>query len=340
MAALFYPPMSKIKLIILSGLCISYTGAAFADIYIDSSLFAYSEPVTVKGAMNNWSGPFRGGQAAITHNWLETGVSQGPWRLGIFKRYDYELEFSPDTADFIYRMENKQALQAGKTYQLDLRVRHSYSEGVRLSHEFHPEKGLSLALGLSYLRGLRLTEGALQGEATAVSANDYDFKFDVDYFYSKDSLFDREVHTPSGQGYSLDLLLVWRPDTQLTASLTVKDLVGRIDWRNTPRTRATASSDVKEYDENGYVIYRPVLSGYESNEDFTQILPRKSSLLVSYRVLPTTRLVTRIYHTPAVTLTQVGQTTSCGSQHRCNCFICLMPAPSPWVTGKGNFYLR
>ena len=203
---------------LLVGVFLTHASGAFAGVYVDTSLFAYSEAVTIKGAIDGWSGDFSGGQAAITHNWVETGVTYQQWKLGILKRYDYELEFSPDTADFVYRTENKLALEMGKTYHLDLKARHTYSEGVRLSHEFKTVKDLDLTLGLSYLRGLELTEGVLQGTATALSASDYDFEFGVDYFYSKDSLLDREVQAPSGDGYSVDLHLVWQPTTDFISS--------------------------------------------------------------------------------------------------------------------------
>lgn len=288
------------------GLFFTHVSSVLADAYIDSSLFAHSEPVTIQGALHNWSGEFNGGEVAITHNWLETGVAYKQWKLGILKRFDYELEFSPDTADFIYRIENKQALEVGKVYHLDLKARHTYSEGVRLSHAFQTINNLEITLGLAYLRGLQMMEGAIQGTATALSENDYDFEFDVDYFYSKDSLLDRAVQAPTGDGYSMDLHLVWKPTTDFMGSLIVKDLIGRIYWDNAPRTTATASSNVKEYDENGYVIYKPALSGTEGNENFTQTLPRKSTLLASYRFLPKISMLGRVYHTKAATFKQLG----------------------------------
>lgn len=302
----FFIKSSLMQIIVFICLLLIEGVVAYADVYFDTSLFAYSEPVTIKGAMTGWEGPFSGGRAALTHNWIETGVAYQKWKFGFIKRFDYELGFSQDTADFLYRIENKQPLQAGKTYQLDLTARHTYSEGLRLSQEFEPAAGLNLVLGVAYLRGLRLTEGTFKGSATALSESDYDFQFDVDYFYSKDALFDREVQPPDGEGYSIDLSLAWQPVADFGAVLQIKDLYGLIYWENAPRTTATALSDVKEYDENGYVIYRPVLSGRESNENYTQKLPRKIAMQADYRILAKTHLVGRIYYTKVVTLTQGG----------------------------------
>ena len=281
-------------------------GTVFADAYVNTSIFAYSEPVTIRSALNDWEGGFRNGSSTITHNWLETGVSYKKWKLGILKRYDYEMEFSPDTAEFMYRTKNKQALQTGKTYHLDLKARHSFSDGVSLSRDFNPTENMSLTIGASYLRGRHLTEGTLQGTATTLADNDYDFEFGVDYFYSEDSLFDREVQAPEGQGYSIDLSLIWEPNKDFTTMLTVKDLIGRIYWENAPHTTATATSDVKEYDENGYVVYKPHLSGVESNKDFTQTLARKITFMAGYQVHQDIQILGKIYHTKANTFYQAG----------------------------------
>lgn len=292
--------------IFLFFLLFSYACNVFADLYISSDMFAYSEPVTVKGAFKGWQGTFRGGDTAVTYNRLETGVIHKRWKLGIFKRYDYEIEFSSDTADFIYRIENKKPLEIGKTYELDLRVRHSYFDGVRLSYDLQPAKHLNLTVGASYLKGQRLTEGSLQGTATALSENDYDFEFYVDYFYSRDSLFGRKVQSPTGNGYSMDIHILWQPTAAFTTSLTIEDLIGRINWNKAPRTKATATSNVKEYDEDGYVIFKPAISGFETNENFTQTLHRKSTLKASYLIIPDIHLLGRVYNTKVITLAQLG----------------------------------
>ena len=295
--------MQKIFSIILLMLHVT---SVCAGVYIDTDLFAYSEPVTIKGAYNNWSGPFRGGGTAFTHNRVETGVTYKTWSLGILKRYDYEMEFSPDTAEFAYRVENKQPLEVGRTYHLDLKARHSYSDGVRLSHQYQPTSNLQLMWGVSYLQGRTLTEGVLKGTVTALAEGDYDFEFDVDYLYSEDVLFDRAVQGPQGEGYSVDLNIDWQPLDDLTTSLTIKDLYGRIYWNNAPRTTATATSSVKEYDEQGFVVFKPALTGFETNENFTQTLPEKTTLLASYRLSQDVHLLARIYNAKAVTLNQLG----------------------------------
>jgi len=254
--------------------------------YIVLDLFTYSEPVTVGDVIHNRNGDFAGGDTAMTHNWAEIGATYNTFGVGILGRYDYDLEFSEDTAEFYYLIRNKKTLPAGKVFDLSLKAKHTRSEGVRFSYLYKFHKSANITFGLSYLRGIWMTEGNARGQSVALSENDYDFAFDVNYYYSEDLLLERHVDAPTGKGYSIDFDLDWTVVNNLSLNLRVIDLVGRMYWDNAPFTKATASSDVKEYDENGYLIYQPVLSGYETNADFTQVLQPQINALLNYHWTP------------------------------------------------------
>ena len=126
-------------------------------------------------------------------------------------------------------------------------------------------------------------EGELNGTAQVIDEKDYDFQFDVDYVYSKDVLFEREVQAPQGYGYSTDLKLEWQPTKHFAGLLTIVDLLGEIQWLNAPYTIATGSSDNKTYDEDGNVHVKPVGKGLEANKDYIQTLPRKFFAVAQYQ---------------------------------------------------------
>lgn len=294
MAALFYvKTMNKYSVII----CLSWLlpMSVCANPYIVMDLRAHNDAVPVKGATGGWQDPAQGSDTAFTHNWGEIGATYKGFGLGILKRYDFELEYTPDTAEFYSLVSNKKPLTTGKQYNLSLAARHMYSEGVRFSYQHKFSNRFEYSIGGSYLKGLWLTEGRLSGYATVVAENDYDFAVDVDYFYSEDALFDRKIDSPDGQGYSIDTLVDWNVWRELNVRLKIVDLIGRMYWKDAPNTTAVASSDVKEFDEDGYVKYNPVISGYETNRDFTQKLNPQIILHFAYPVAKSTELIVQIY---------------------------------------------
>jgi hypothetical protein len=251
--------------------------------YLVLDSFSYSEPYSINNALNGGQDPFVRGDSALTHNWAEIGASYKKFAVGYLNRYDYDLRFSEDTAEFYHLINNRKPLPLGREYDLSLSVKHYRTEGVRVSYTFDPLKSLRLNVGLSYLKGVTLTDGSAQGNATILDQGDYDFRFNVDYYYSQDLLFERKVQEPQGQGYSLDFAFDWAISPKVGLNVRAVDVIGQINWQDAPNTRATASSAVKQYDSNGYLIYQPVLSGYELNNDYTQQLKPQIKALLAYQ---------------------------------------------------------
>lgn len=276
------PKLSSACLVLLLSVLILPAPVQAAGLYADTELLLYSEPVAIDSMLHDWAPPFYGGKTALTHDSIELGFADGDWRFAVLKRYDHELRFSSDTAEFYYLTTNKLALPPGRVYDLDLDVRHTSSDGFKLGRRFQPRQDLALDVSLAYLRGRKLVEGDLSGYASVINNKDYDYAFAVDYFYSKDTLFKRSVSQPHGDGYSVDLDVSWQATERLRARVTVRDMLARIFWRDAPFTRATATSDLKTYDADGYVTYRPLVSGLEGNRDFVQALPRRTSVRVDY----------------------------------------------------------
>ena len=273
--------------------------------YLHAESFSYSEPVPIRGFFNDWNTPFSGGELALTHNTVESGISQGPWELGLVARYDYEMRFASDTADFYFHSKNHLPLDPGRRYTIDLEAEHFSATGVRLGYQLTAHPDLTVGLGLTYLNGQQLIDGTLRGTATALSTNDYDFNLGVDYRYSEDRLFKRSVSAPNGQGYSVDLRMDWHTG-DLQTHLRITDLLARLYWNNAPYTLATATSATKSYDSNGYVVIQPTLSGVESNRRFIQKLPLRASFDAQYPLTADVSAVGNIYYTRLKTFVQAG----------------------------------
>jgi len=299
--------MRLFYVIVVGLLCWLQTSQVSANPYVVIDSFTVSESVPITDIVEDeWDSPIKNGDTAFSYNWAEIGATYKGFGLGYLARYDYELEYSKDTAEFYHLVNNKKALPIGKEFNLLLVAKHTYSEGLRLSYQFQIHKELEFTIGGSYLKGLKLTEGKLSGSATAIAKNDYDFKADVNYYYSKDVLFKRKVKTPEGVGYSIDTQLNWNVWRDLSMHLQIVDLVGSIYWNNTPNTTAVATSDIKEYDENGYVKYNPVLKGNMPNQDFTQKLNPRVNLQFNYAIDSSAKLLGQIYNFEPGSFYQIG----------------------------------
>ncbi len=277
----------------LLALLLTAAPAGAGQLYFESSALLFSEPIALDALGNDWNAPLEGGDVMVGVARAEAGVAWGAWRLGYLYRDDYLYRFTPDTAELVHATNNRLELTPGRRYALALDVHRQRSEGLRIAFERALSPTLRLGVALSLLRGSEVMEGGITGVAEAVAGNDYDFAFDVDYAYSEDKLFDRIATPPRGRGHALDLTASWQPAPGWRFDFRGYDLAAAITWYDAPFTTATGSSDTKQYDEQGYVTYRPVISGLESNRDLRQRLPRKLELDGRRQLTPRLALLAR-----------------------------------------------
>jgi hypothetical protein len=277
--------LSVIKWLIslLAVACCFRVHAAGKEVYVRADGFAHSESKAVKSITGNWGGDLHPGDVAFSVDRMEVGIVIDSWRIGYISRYDYYFEYSPDTAELINASKNKLPLTPGAHYDLYLYANTLVSKGLRIEYR-QRYKDLSYGFAVSYLKGSRFSNGTIRGDAVSLSDKDYDFNFDVDYYYSQDKLFDRQVEQPQGRGYALDLDLSWQVGDRLRLGLRADDILARMFWRDAPRTIATATSDTKEFDSSGYVRYKPVISGLETSQNYVQNIPRKLFLSADYTI--------------------------------------------------------
>ena len=253
---------------------------AYADntvgVYFRLESFTYSETVPIAAAVHEWdTTDFDAGDQQWSWNWLEAGVQWGRFTLGYLWREEYDLRFSPDTAELYWRSANKLDLPVNAAYLIDLDASHFQADGFRIA--FHDQRSvgpltMDYQLGFAGLDARDLIDGTLHGHAQTLADNDYEYAAELNYHYSEDRLFERVVEEPDGAGYAIDFALQLHYQ-QHRLALSVSDLYGYIDWERAPYTEGTIDSDNRSYDASGYVRINPTLSGYEGiTEDFRQDL--------------------------------------------------------------------
>lgn len=257
--------------------------SAAPEAYLKIESFSHADPVSVHSYVKSWDGRLESGSDAVTHNWIESGACYGRVCAALLHRLDYEVKANHDTAELYYLAHNRRDLDTGRVYDLDLRVWHQRSRGLRLAYRDTPHIGLSLEYGISLLQAQVFTDGRLTGSSRVSGPKNYDYDLQVDYFYSEDGLFERDVPLPAGKGMSLDISVAWRINERFFVYTQVRDLYGYLKWDRAPFTTATATSATKTFGEDGYVNYSPTITGVEGNRDYRQRLHPRALLGVDYQ---------------------------------------------------------
>lgn len=250
--------------------------------YARTEVLARSEPDAIMDALDGWHGPYGPGRRQYAWSWIEAGVRDEHWGLGGLVRWDYDLRFSRDAASLYGAVQNKQALPVGRSYAVAVRAHVIHAGGLRASWRGDLAQGLEAEFGLSLLRSNYMMEGGIQGTALVTGPRAYTYNANADYAYTRDVLFDRPVAPQDGLGGSLDLAVDWRvrPDWRVRAQ--VRDLPGRVWWRQLPYTQANATSDRSSTDSEGFTHWAPLVSGLEANHAwFRQTLPARESVEIA-----------------------------------------------------------
>ncbi|AZT85652.1 hypothetical protein EHN06_20015 [Marinobacter sp. NP-4(2019)] len=231
-----------------------------------------SEPEPIRTTIKDWGKDFERGERQWSVNHLEAGVRKDGVELSVFARALVDLRMNDDAAEFYGRIARKEPLEVGESVPVRVRANGFVGQGLRLGYR-HQAGSWSVTGGAALLKARYLMSGGLEGRFTATSESDYDFNARVDYVYYRDVIFKRpDVDEADGLGWSFDLAADWQPDENWAFSFRAEDLLARIRWDDAPFTEAAADTDQKRYDEDGYAVFEPLLSGREGYRNFTQHL--------------------------------------------------------------------
>lgn len=268
------------------------------SVFIDARTFWADNALPLQAIFldKGWEGPFR---PEDTNNldvfWkTDAGIIYGGWRLAGFHRGEIFIEANKDSVEILRRLNLKQELPVGRTFDIDLKARGFSAKGIELARGFRIKglgSGNGLAVGFTarYIRGEKIQEGTIEGNATPISSKAYDFDLQLDYVYDKNFVYKRRGTVPgTGDGYSFDVGMKYNFNASLSAEILFRDILGRIYWKDVPYTTADAISATKYFDENGYMAFRPTIKGYEGNKDFTQEISLKTDITVTYKKDPFT----------------------------------------------------
>ena len=273
----------------ISGFNPSKIDAEAIDTSINITTFWADNALTLQSILfNRWGGSFT--PAKVNHGdaywYTDTDFTYKGWRVAIFNRGELFMEANRDAVQILHMIKTDQDLPVGRRFNVDIKAEGFSATGVELSNKIDLGslvQGLNIGFSMRYLDADRIQHGTLQGIFTPTGPKTYDFNLAVDYVYDKNLLYKRENSSPeSGNGYSFDIGTTYNWQNNLEISVLARDVLGYIYWKEAPYTTAEATSDVKYFNSEGYQSFRPTIEGYEAYKDFTQKIPMKTDVDVTY----------------------------------------------------------
>lgn len=267
---------------------------------------SYSEATSIHSIGGRWQDNVGSGDTAFTLDRLYLGYNYGPFSIQYVLRYDYYYDYANDTAQLIYLTKNQLPLRPGERYELYIGSDKTSSKGFRYGYSDWLRDDFKISAFLSLLELTELEQGELQGSAAVVNSNDYDFSFYSDVAYEDDPLYDRDSEQVSGYGYSFDLMAYYQVNQDWDINLEVFDLLSRMKVEDAPFTTATATSNVKNFDENGYVVFDPVVTGFEGNKSYSFEFNTQTHLAIGYRLFDDDRIVVQHHEFDSVNFQELS----------------------------------
>ena len=276
------------------------THGAGNGVYASIEAFEGNDQVAMREYGGDWAGSYtpRGGtNLGLAVLRAESGVQWNGYRLGALWRGEALVQTNRDTSDLVQQYKTSAGYTPSRSYLLDYQLKGFEADGARLSKSFQTDDfagwQAGWGVGVSYLRGQRITLNTVNGQVVTLNTKDFDAT-------ARQSLSDSQMNTKdlasfnapfgrqasaSGTGYAVDIgMALQHPTSGARVELAVADLLGAIDWRDLPTNVSRYTTATKYYDANGYLNIYPSATRASSYQNLQQVLDPKWLASVAYPV--------------------------------------------------------
>ncbi|MFM9434584.1 hypothetical protein ACFDR9_001643 [Janthinobacterium sp. CG_23.3] len=257
--------------------------------YVEARLWEAYDGIPIQQFESDWAvgfAPRAGRNVMFQRNRIEAGVEKGPWRLAFEFRQEAALRTTGETMQLVHRYKQRIKLATPTTFDVDAAAEGWSAKGLRASRWFElPAPGARaprLNLALALYGTPRVRDNTLSGQVAGGPADEYTFRVaqtDVNSRYRYPFMSEKF----GGSGASVSAALEWPLSDDTRLKLKLDDLWSRMTWRNVPRTQQSVDSAVAHYDEQGYINYRPLLSGQNSQVSKTAAIRRSGAAALESR---------------------------------------------------------
>ena len=274
---------------ITSSLFSSFTAAAEPTTFfttLDAEVYTESQPV--KSFIDDFDAPLKSGDSAFTFNIFELGIKTRNYTVGVQSRFDYLLEFDPDTARYLHTEKNDLPFEE-RDYRYFLDGKQATTNGVFVAYDFKflDNNALTITPKFTIFSSAHFQDAKVDG---TVFSDEIQGALEVDYYYSKDLLFKRFTsdENPTGLGYSFDLNINWQITPELELNVQAQDLAYETEYKEAGFVQGYTTEVPFTESESGSIITEPTIrlttsaNGHEVDHTFEMPVRLKASL--NYRI--------------------------------------------------------
>ncbi len=185
-------------------------------------------------------------------------------------RSDILFSASRGAVDVVHVYKQKLKLPEGSDVAVATQETGLIFAGLRVAHtwifESAPGQSLQATGALTALSVQSVQHWDVSGRAGYTNADGYSLNAQVLRQNSRKQFSGYGMNHPDGYGYTADLGVMWTPTEHSFINVSAVDLFSQVNVRGVAAQRAKVSSSTKSTDAQGYVEYKPLVSGRYSSE--------------------------------------------------------------------------
>ncbi len=257
----------------------AWTLSLRTDHHVDAvPLGALGDDETARRALS----PRPGRNVAYVDDEARLGRRLGQWQWSLVARSHATLVSSEDALDLARSLEQDAVPASDRTWHTRLRYQAFQGAGVELAQVLAPRPGWHASWSVQLLKLRHWRERDIDGPVRFDAASGT-YTFDLQSTELDDRL-DFPFRTPyanAGLGVLAGGELGFRGEA-VSLAVGVRD-AGQLRWRGLPQQRATLSTETSRYDEDGFLVYQPLIQGRNSQSGYRQSLSGRWSVRASWR---------------------------------------------------------
>lgn len=236
------------------------------------SAFAATDAVPVLEASGSWKhyAPTVGRNNGLEQAYFDVSATRSGWEVATTLRSDIVISASRGAVDVVHAYKQKLKLSEGSNLEVSTHETSLALAGLRLAHTWSfepgPRKSLQVTGALTVLSVRSVQIWDVSGRAGYTKAAGYSLNAQVLRHNSTKQFSGYGMNHPDGYGYTVDLGVMWTPTDYSFINVSAVDVFSRVNVSGVATQRASVSSSTKSTDAQGYVEYKPLISGRYSSQ--------------------------------------------------------------------------
>lgn len=259
-------------------------------VYTDIDFWRAYDAFPVSQFDRDWSGysPRQGRNTFFQRDHAIIGVARNGWRIGWEFRQDAVLHADRATLDAVHLYRNRAHPDQPASFAVQADYAAMQSAGLRVGRAFAGPtlagRPVRIDISGAVYTGQKYRAVGASGLVTYAPANTYGF--DVAHHDANTQatfpFMDMDRGGIHAKGASLSIGAAVPLAARWTVQIQADDLLSHMRWKGLPVTDESIGSNVTSYDDNGYLNYRPLLSGRNRQVDRTVSIPRRTEATLAY----------------------------------------------------------